>query len=180
MPRVLKAQKCLYFAPFHAQRDEMNRFAGHFIDLTGCYWLQTMDQTDPIKAALYCTPHTHQHTLTHTPRSGLQHLTQSQETERVVFFPVSTTHDCTSHLTVSGHGLHCLAICWLMMHRVISHLVRTAERSSLSRDLRLWIQTLLSFISFFFEWMCRCPRKYSPACSETHARCHKVTNLVTK
>ena len=66
MPRVLKAQKCLYFAPFHAQRDEMNRFVGHFIDLTGCYWLQTMDQTDPIKAALYCTPHTHSNTHTHT------------------------------------------------------------------------------------------------------------------
>lgn len=60
----------------------------------------------------------------------LQHLTQSLETETVAFSQFTNTHNSTVRLTVSGQGLHFLAICWLMMHCVVSHFIRTTERNS--------------------------------------------------
>lgn len=85
--------------------------------------------TDSIKAALYGTLYTHALGYAH-PMLRLQHLTQSLETETVAFSQFTNTHNCTIRLTVSEQGLHFLAICWLMMHCVVSHFIRTTERNS--------------------------------------------------
>ena len=70
------------FAPAHIMySQEMDGFAA-----TSLMWQAVTaadnQQTEPIKAVLYCTVNTLRHTQ---PLLQLQHLMQSQETETVVF-----------------------------------------------------------------------------------------------
>lgn len=60
-------------------------------------------QTHPIKAVLYCTLHTLRRTHTHTPVAPVSTPDAIPGNRHGSVFPVSTTHNSNSHLTVSRH-----------------------------------------------------------------------------